>query len=279
MNTTLLTNPLTPTHIAQYKTEGYTIAPHFFTPEEVRMMQREVSRLQEAGLLRNVATDGDGQTTATAQANLQICPLSPKSEIFRSLPFSAKVRGAVESLLETGFLLQLDQIFLKPGRHGAGTNWHQDNAYFGCPDPWQGVGMWVAVHDATVANGTMHIVPRTHETALKHERDLTSDHHITCKIDEETAEILPIEMKAGGVLFFNYGIAHCTKGNQTDFARAGLALHFVAEAFADQTRARGPVRPVLAGPDCTGGVEEYGVDLTEEWDRFVRESEATLLEE
>lgn len=74
-------------------------------------------------------------------------------------------------------------IVLKPAGHGAGTNWHQDNAYFGILDPTQGVGMWVSVHDATVANGTMHVVPGSHGSAREHWRDGNSDHHITCAVD------------------------------------------------------------------------------------------------
>ncbi len=122
-------------------------------------------------------------------------------------------------------LYVLDQIFLKPGGHGAGTKWHQDNAYWHQPDPTAGVGMWIAVHAATRANGTMHIIPGSHTSAAAHERDPGSNHHIDAHHVDET-QALPIELPAGGVLFFNFGILHCTRGNQTDQDRAGLALHF-----------------------------------------------------
>ncbi len=263
--TQTLVSPINESQQNQYRTEGYTTVPGFFDAAEVRLMQKEIDRLVAEGLLRNVATLGDGKTQSTTKANLQICPLSPVSEVFRALPFSEKVRSAVGRLIGGDFHLQLDQIFLKPARHGAGTNWHQDNAYFQCADPFQGVGMWVAVHDATVANGTMHVVPRSHESALKHERDTGSDHHITCRI-EENATIVPIELAAGGVLFFNYGVAHCTKANTTDQARAGLAEHFVTATHLSQTRAGGRIRPKLAGAGFDGGLEAYGVDLRGAWE-------------
>ena len=41
-------------------------------------------------------------------------------------------------------VLHLDQVFLKPGKQGMGTNWHQDNAYFQIEDPLQGTAMWTA---------------------------------------------------------------------------------------------------------------------------------------
>jgi ectoine hydroxylase-related dioxygenase (phytanoyl-CoA dioxygenase family) len=120
----------------------------------------------------------------------------------------------------------LDQIFLKPARHGAGTSWHQDNGYWKQPQPTTSTGMWIAVHDATKANGTMNIIPRSHIRLEEHERDLNSDHHIHVpKVDESKA--VTVELKAGGVLFFNFGILHCTRANTTDRERAGLALHFI----------------------------------------------------
>jgi len=262
---------LTAEQCRQYATEGYIIVHGFFDRAEVRAIQAELDQMVAANEGRNVATDGDGSTPSTKQVNFQIIPLSPKSRLFRALPFSRKVRESVEQLIGPRFVLQLDQIFLKPAHHGAGTSWHQDNAYFGIRDPLQGVGMWTAVHDATIANGTMHIVPRSHETAREHVRDGNSDHHITCRVDETHDRVIPVEMKAGGVLFFNYGIAHCTKGNHTDHPRAGLALHFLRTEFTEEGRARGPVRPHLAGPEYSAGVKEWGENLEGAWEAAVVE--------
>lgn len=253
----------------QYDRDGYAVVPDMFTDKEVQVMQAELNRLTEAGLLRNVSTAGDGQTEDTGSRNLQICPLSPRSEVFRMLPFAAKVRERVFALLGDEVFLQLDQIFLKPPRHGSGTNWHQDNAYFGIDDPTQGVGMWVALHDATVANGTMHIVPRSHERVFDHARDPNSNHHICCVVDEEHEDVRPIEMRAGGALFFNYGIAHCTKANRTDAPRAGLALHFLRGEYREPAGAKGPVRPWIGGAAATDGAAEWGAGLAGAWERTV----------
>ena len=117
-------------------------------------------------------------------------------------------------LIGDPFVFYLDQIFLKPGGTGAGTDWHQDNDYFKVSDPTRGVGMWTALHDATVANGTMHVVPGSHREVLAHDRDPNSDHHVHTHIDPSRER--PIELPAGGVLFFNFGCAHCTKANTTE---------------------------------------------------------------
>jgi len=113
--------------VAQFREQGYIAVPEFWTAREAAAMQAETERLKREGLLRNVATEGDGRTHSQSRANLQICPIYPKSEFFRAMPFAPKVAEAVSHLIGDPVLLHLDQIFLKPARHGAGTNWHQDN--------------------------------------------------------------------------------------------------------------------------------------------------------
>lgn len=253
--------------IDQFQAEGYVIARHFFDEREVYTMRAELERLVNEGKLRNVSTAGDGATHSTTNVNLQICPLSPHSDVFRSLPFSPKVRDAVRALIGDDFVLHLDQIFLKPARQGAGTGWHQDNAYFHIPDPKQGTGMWVALHDASVANGTMHIVPGSFTKQFEHDRDMSSDHHIHCEVDEETETVLPVEIDAGGVLFFNYGTAHCTKGNHTDADRAGLALHFLRADHRESISGFGDCNPYLAGPSYSRGEKEYGENMEGRWEK------------
>lgn len=257
--------PLTAGQISQFRAQGFTTVLDFFTTREVHAMQAELNRLKQAGLLRNVATAGDGKTMSTRVKNLQLCPLTPKSTFFRAMPFEPKIVEAVQALIGEPYVLYLDQIFLKPARHGSGTGWHQDNAYFKISDPTKGVGMWTAMHTATLANGTMHIIPGSHQEVFAHERDPNSDHHIGFSAPEERA--LPIELPAGGVLFFNYGIAHCTKANTTDTERAGLALHFLhADYIPEKNNFH---RTYLTGPMANGGEREYGTKVAGTWEREI----------
>jgi phytanoyl-CoA hydroxylase len=252
--------------VSQFRREGYLAVPGFWSPREVAAIRAELDRLKRDGLLRNVATAGDGKTPATTKANLQLCPMNNRSDFFRALGFAPQVAPAVSQLIGDPVLWHLDQVFLKPGRHGSGTNWHQDNAYFKIGDPLQGTAMWTAVHDATIANGTIEIIPGSFRESYDHTRDMESDHHIRCYPPEDRA--LPIELPAGGVLFFAYGVAHCTRANNTDHERAGVALHFIngdADGAALGGFAPG-LRPYLTGPRATGGLREYGVEVAGTWD-------------
>jgi ectoine hydroxylase-related dioxygenase (phytanoyl-CoA dioxygenase family) len=264
--------------IDAYNRVGYISVEGFFSPDEVAAMRAELERFKRDGLIRNVSTEGDGRTTSTRAMNLQVLPLSDKSDLFRALPFHPKVVEAVTQLIGEPVLLELDQIFLKPGRHGAGTNWHQDNAYFKISDPTKGVGMWTALHDANFANGTMQVIPEVFREKFRHDRDPGSDHHVTMAAVADEDKAVVVELKAGGVLFFNYGVPHCTKGNNTDHERAGLALHFVREEFVnDEYMHPGQAgNPYINGPKASGGEKEYGRRLSGVWQEQVAKALATV---
>ncbi|MBE82812.1 MAG: hypothetical protein CME21_09645 [Gemmatimonadetes bacterium] len=249
------------TCIDQFKREGYTAIGEFFDEREIIAMRAELDRFKRDGLLRNVATEGNGQTHSGTSQNLQICPITPQSSFYRSFQFHPLVLSAVGALIGEPFVHYLDQIFLKPGKTGLGTNWHQDNAYFKVEDPTKGTAMWVALHDATVENGTIHVIPGSHETPFDHGRDPFSDHHIRCEVPEEKA--VPVELPAGGVVFFNFGIAHATRANTTNRERAGLALHFLR---SDHIPEHGYDRFThLTGAEASGGLSEFGARVEGTW--------------
>ena len=252
--------------INHFKNHGYTAVPDFFNAREVQALQEEVGRFKREGLVRNVATDGDGETHSETKANLQLIPLHDKSDLIRALPFDTKVTNATAQLIGEPFVLHLDQMFLKPAGHGIGTDWHQDNAYFKIAEPLKGTAMWVAVHDATIANGTIHVVHDSFKEEYPHERDPNSDHHIRCRVPEERS--VSIELKSGGVAFFCYGTAHSTKANTTDHDRAGLAFHFLHTDCVDRFDKKHG-QPFILGPEATGGEAEYGVRVADTWPREV----------
>ena len=81
-----------------FREHGYVAVPGFFNAREVAAMQAEVARFKEQGLVSNVATDEDGETTSTTKQNLQLLPIHKHSDLFRALPFEPFVIEAVKSM-------------------------------------------------------------------------------------------------------------------------------------------------------------------------------------
>ena len=249
-----------------YRQNGFCVVDDYFSQADIALMRQELQRLRADGLLANKCQSDDGEAIL---ANLQICPLSGSSEIFRSLPFFAPVKDTIAQILQNDFAMQLDQIFVKPAGHGYGTNWHQDNAYFDAAleHAKHGVGMWIAIDDANVSNGTMRLIPNSHHESYNHVRDMNSDHFITCNKEIDESQAIPVEVAAGGVAFFNFGIAHCTKNNPSNKDRAGLALHFVELPYLSYQHAQGYF-PIIKGPSADNGLAYWGKDLSSAWEAF-----------
>lgn len=112
----------------------------------------------------------------------------------------------------------------KPPLIGSEKPWHQDNAYFNWL-PLDLVGtVWIALDDATVENGCMHLLPAEHlRGPLRHY------HTIDCEILPDricVEEAVPIELKAGGVLYFSALLPHQTPPNQSVHRRRALQFQY-----------------------------------------------------
>jgi phytanoyl-CoA hydroxylase len=267
----MTTPELNQDQLSHFAATGYCTVRDFFSAREILGMRLELERFQREGKVRNVSTVGDGKTYSQENFNLQICPLSNCSTLFRSLKWHDRVLSSVRQLVGDPVIFRLDQIFLKPAFHGAGTNWHQDNAYWRQPNPERGVGMWVALHDASRENGTMHVIPGSHARLEEHVRDPGSDHHIHAPVVPEELAV-PIELPAGGVLFFDWGTLHCTRANTTAHARAGLALHFRNGNFINEHFYGDPTIVPLTGEKASDGVAEYGTKVAGTWEHELEQT-------
>jgi hypothetical protein len=113
---------------------------------------------------------------------------------------------------------------VKPPRVGSEKPWHQDNAYFRVTPLDQVLGVWIALDDATVENGCMHVLPDGHKRGpLRHY------HGRDCEIvPDRIGDYLgePIELPAGGALFFFGMLPHRTPVNTSSQRRRALQLHY-----------------------------------------------------
>ena len=143
---------------------------------------------------------------------------------FVALVDHPRIKGFISRFIGQEVLLKGDMALSKPPFIGSEKPWHQDNAYFDWL-PLECIGTaWIALDDATVDNGCMHVLPRGHRLgALKHH------HTIDCEIlpDRfERSEALPIELKAGGAMFFSAMLPHQTPPNRSSHRRRALQFQY-----------------------------------------------------
>jgi phytanoyl-CoA hydroxylase len=148
-----------------------------------------------------------------------------EDEVFqRMISPGSLLHGIVVSLLGPDPVLFQEMALVKPPFIGSEKPWHQDNAYFSYAPLDQIVGVWIALDDATVANGCMHVIPGGHKSgAFRHHHD--SD----CEIDKALLEVdraVPVPVPAGGAMFFYGMLPHQTPPNSSPGRRRALQFHF-----------------------------------------------------
>ncbi|MFH1068736.1 MAG: phytanoyl-CoA dioxygenase family protein, partial [Candidatus Glassbacteria bacterium] len=144
--------------------------------------------------------------------------------VFSRMVEHPKIRGILDCVLGPGSTLFQDMALIKPPLIGVEKPWHQDNAYFKYA-PLDGIlGVWIALDDATTANGCMYVIPGGHRTGPLRHFHGTDCEIVHDRIDPSRA--VPIELKAGGALFFFGMLPHRTPPNTSPHRRRAVQFHY-----------------------------------------------------
>ena len=126
-----------------------------------------------------------------------------------------------------------DQMQLKPAHIGGPTVWHQDHPYWPVIQPADLVSAWVALEDATIENGAMSMVRRSHTWGqydggtIGINEDYSPAHNPAFLPEGEIVEVVPCEVKAGGVVFHHCRTWHGAPANHSDKPRPAIAVHYM----------------------------------------------------
>jgi phytanoyl-CoA hydroxylase len=135
-----------------------------------------------------------------------------------------RIMGVLESLLGPQPTMFQDMALIKPPFIGSEKPWHQDNAYFSVTPLDAIVGVWIALDEATVANGCMHVLPGGHSLgAMKHFHGRDCE-IVPQRVDESQARAVPLP--AGGAMFFYGMLPHQTPPNSSPDRRRALQFHY-----------------------------------------------------
>ncbi len=128
-----------------------------------------------------------------------------------------------------------DQLFYKPAKHGGVVAWHQDYSYWTRTVAMQHLTCWTGLDDATIENGCLHYVPKSHKWGLLDAPSLAGDMNGLMKYltEEQKKEFKPvaIEMKKGYGTFHHPLMVHGSYENNSEMSRRA----FVINVFADGT--------------------------------------------
>lgn len=123
-----------------------------------------------------------------------------------------------------------DMALLKPPGGGREKPWHQDKAFFNLDLDAPVVGVWIALDEATPANGCMHVIRGSHRGGAVPHFD-RRDWQI-CDTDVQIADDVMVPLAPGGALFFDGYLHHGTPANRTTTRRRALQFHYAPADIA-----------------------------------------------
>ncbi|MFT5367568.1 MAG: phytanoyl-CoA hydroxylase [Candidatus Latescibacterota bacterium] len=148
--------------------------------------------------------------------------------IFQALIKHDRTKGFIESVLGERAVLKGTMALSKPPFIGSEKPWHQDNAYFNWLPLEALATAWIALDDATIENGCMHVLQGMHvKGAFKH------CHTIDCQIVPgrlDYSDAIPVELKAGGAMIFSSMLPHQTPPNSSAGRRRALQFQYRGES-------------------------------------------------
>jgi phytanoyl-CoA hydroxylase len=153
-----------------------------------------------------------------------------RDEVFGAFARSRQVTDLVAELIAPELDCFLSQfIFKNPGAWG--QPWHQDSYYFPFEPARPIVGVWLAVTEATLGNGCLHVLPGSHrEPVHEHVPDRRPGANIGYVeiVDHDMAGAVPVLMEPGDLLLFDSHLMHRSTDNTTEGIRAAMVYHYAA---------------------------------------------------
>ena len=144
-----------------------------------------------------------------------------------AIAYDSALLAIVEQILGAPPVLFADQALLKPSGYGREKPWHQDKAFFDIREGAPVVGVWIALDDAVVENGCIHVIPGSHRDGpVVHFK--RRDFQI-CDTDLERGQTIAVPLTPGSLMVFDGLLKHGTPANLSDKRRWALQFHYARE--------------------------------------------------
>ena len=154
--------------------------------------------------------------------------------IERSSSSSTKI--SEKKILELGLVepeIRQSMYIFKQPNIGGEVNWHQDASYF-FTTPQSVITFWVAIEDANLNNGCLHIQNGGHKTPLREQFIREKDGRTYLKQLTQTSfshedESIAVPVKKGTLIVFNGLLPHYSAANRSNFSRHAFTLHLTCK--------------------------------------------------
>ena len=147
------------------------------------------------------------------------------------LAHNGAILDAVCDVIGPNVLLWNTNFFIKEADNPGFVSWHQDSTYWGL-EPDEVVTAWVALTDATQANGYMRFIPGSHKVEqLPHldtfHRDNLLSRGQEIAVEVDTAKAVGAQLQAGEMSLHHIKLVHGSEPNRSSDRRIGVAIRYI----------------------------------------------------
>ena len=240
-----------PARIAAWREKGYLVLEDALQPEEIAQLRAETARIcrGERGPLRNGLSHSPQESDEDV-IRQYLCIHFPHkiSPLMRAQLAHPAIVNILTQIIGPDVKCMQSMLFVKSAGK-PGQAWHQDEDFIPTRDRSL-TGAWIALDDATVENGCLWVLPGSQRYGVLWPLEQQDDPRFDCTDESQgfpwrDEDALPVEVKAGSIVFFNGYLLHRSLPNR---ARAGhrraLVNHYMSAQsllpwmqFAEGTRA------------------------------------------
>ncbi|HEX5325012.1 MAG TPA: phytanoyl-CoA dioxygenase family protein [Capsulimonadaceae bacterium] len=225
---------LTEEQVASFRKNGFLNYGRVLSESQLSGLQGALRRVLE-GKSKHDAAANRNMFEGSQMVVTQVVNIWEAEPAFREHLYNAKITEMVAQLIGTDTLrVWHDQVQYKPPRIGGPSLWHQDHPYWPIIQPPDLVSAWVALEDATIENGCMSMVARSHSwgryqngTIGTDETDYSPAPDPSFLPEGERIETVPCEVPAGGVVFHHCLTWHGAPPNRSERGRPAIAVHYM----------------------------------------------------
>jgi phytanoyl-CoA hydroxylase len=226
--------PLSGEAVEFYRENGFLVLEDALTREEIAEINADAAKICRGdygdfqGTLPAPAGDSDADVLGR-----YLCihfPDKTSPVMARSVRHPSQVEVTTRIIGPNVKCMQ-SMLFIKSSGK-PGQAWHQDEFFIPTRDRSL-TGGWMALDDATVENGCLWVIPGSHKPGVIWPAKKHDDRRFDCtgeaQFPYEDSDAVPVEVKAGSIVFFNGYLLHRSLPNQARGGyRRALVNHYMS---------------------------------------------------
>ena len=218
-----------------FRENGYLVVHNALSPAEVEELRSDAVRIcrGDAGEVRGVTPALPGETDDDVMQRYLCIHFPHKlSDVMYNYLAHPVIVDVLTHVIGPDVKCMQSMLFIKAAGK-PGQAWHQDEDYIPTRDRSL-TGAWIALDDAHVGNGCLWVIPGSHRPGVLWPQAVQNDRRFDCTAESygfpyTEADEVPVEVKAGSIVFFNGYLLHRSLPNVTQSGyRRALVNHYMS---------------------------------------------------